>query len=156
MDLTVIVINWNTREDLRVCLTSLFADATPDAGIIGPKLLNRDGSLQYSCRSFPNMGAGFFRNTPLGRLFPKNRFTQDYLMSDWDHSTVRDVDWVSGAALLIRREVLEQTGGFDEGFFMYCEDVDLCYRAHELGWRVVYYPDSVIYHMIGRSSDQVP
>jgi GT2 family glycosyltransferase len=133
-----------------------FADANPDAGIVGPKLLNLDGSLQYSCRRFPNLGAGFFRNTPLGRLFPKNRYTQDYLMSDWDHASVRDVDWVSGAALMIRREALNQTQGFDEGFYMYCEDVDLCYRAHELGWRVVYYPDAVIYHIIGRSTDKVP
>src|SRR5919197_434933 len=62
-----------------------FADSTPDAGIIGPKLLNADGSIQYSCRRFPNLGAGFFRNTPLGRLFPQNRYNQDYLMSDWDH-----------------------------------------------------------------------
>ena len=69
-----------------------FADSQPDAGIIGPKLLNKDGSLQYSCRRFPNLRAGFFRNTPLGRLFPKNRFTQDYLMTDWDHATPRDVD----------------------------------------------------------------
>ena len=235
MDLTVIILNWNTCNDLRVCLTSIFeqtfrnhievivadnasqdesremvrrefpraklvehstnlgfcagnnraipanpgryvlflnadtritpcafdslidfADANSDAGIIGPKLLNQDGSLQYSCRRFPNLGAGFFRNTPLGRLFPKNRFTQDYLMSDWDHSTARDVDWISGAALMIRRETLQQIGAFDESFYMYCEDVDLCYRAHEAGWRVVYFPDSVVYHIIGRSSDQVP
>lgn len=133
-----------------------FASQSPEAGIIGPKLLNRDGSLQYSCRRYPDLGAGFFRNTPLGRLFPKNRFAQDYLMSDWDHASIRDVDWVSGAALLIRREVLEKTAGFDEGFYMYCEDVDLCYRVHELGYRVIYFPNSVIYHTIGRSSDQVP
>ena len=235
MDLTVIILNWNTRDDLRVSLGSIFeqefrhsievivadnasedgsremvrlefpkarlvehegnigfcagnnraipqdpgryvlflnadtrvtpcaldtlidfADSAPDAGIIGPKLLNQDGSLQYSCRRFPNMGAGFFRNTPLGRLFPKNRYTQDYLMSDWDHASMRDVDWVSGAALMIRRETLAKVGGFDEGFYMYCEDVDLCYRAQKAGWRVVYFPDSVIYHIIGRSSDQVP
>lgn len=133
-----------------------FADATPDAGIIGPKLLNKDESLQYSCRRFPSLGTGFFRNTPLGRLLPANRFTRDYLMRDFDHATPRDVDWVSGAALLIRRETLERTGGFDEDFYMYCEDVDLCFRAHEAGWRVVYYPSAVIHHIIGRSSDQVP
>lgn len=133
-----------------------FADANPDIGIVGPKLLNLDGSLQYSCRSFPNLGAGFFRNTPLGRLLPKNRYTSDYLMSDWDHASVRDVDWVSGAALLIRRKALDTLKGFDEDFYMYCEDVDLCYRAHQEGWRVVYYPDSVIYHIIGRASNKVP
>ncbi|MBM3493609.1 MAG: glycosyltransferase family 2 protein [Armatimonadetes bacterium] len=132
------------------------ADRRLDAAIFGPKLLNTDGSLQYSCRSFPNLGTGFFRNTPLGRLFPRNRFTDDYLLSSWDHSSARDVDWVSGSALMIRREDLLELGGFDEGFFMYCEDVDLCYRARLLGRKVVYCPASVIYHHIGRSSDQVP
>jgi GT2 family glycosyltransferase len=133
-----------------------YADAHPEAGIVGPKLLNADGSLQFSCRAFPDLGAGFFRNTPLGRLFPKNRFTSDYLMSDWDHDAPRTVDWVSGAALMIRRDALERTQGFDEGFFMYCEDVDLCYRVHSLGHLVQYVPDAVIYHLIGRSSDRVP
>jgi hypothetical protein len=133
-----------------------FADATPDLGALGPKLLNADGSLQYSCRRYPNLGTGFFRNTPLGRLFRRNRFATDYLMSDWDHATPRDVDWLSGAALMVPRDVLERTGGFDEGFYFYCEDVDLCKRIHDLGLRVVYYPDAVIYHIIGRSSDKVP
>lgn len=133
-----------------------FADSQADIGIVGPKLLNLDGSLQYSCRRFPNLGAGMFRNTPLGRLLPKNRYTIDYLMSDWDHASVRDVDWVSGAALLIRREALDELGGFDEAFYMYCEDVDLCYRAHRAHWRVIYFPESVIYHIIGRASNKVP
>lgn len=141
-----------------------FADSQPDIGILGPKLLNGDGSLQYSCRRYPNLGTGFFRNTPLGRLFPHNRFTTDYLYQDWDHNTPRDVDWVSGAALMIRRTLLDQIGGFDTTFFMYCEDVDLCWRANhapleEEGcptWRVTYFPDAVIYHLIGKSTDIVP
>ncbi|CEK12662.1 glycosyltransferase family 2 protein [Chthonomonas calidirosea] len=149
-----------------------FADEHPDIGIVGPKLLNADGSLQYSCRRYPNLAAGLFRNTLLGRLFPNNRFAADYLMKDWDHASVRDVDWVSGAALFIRRELVEQIGGFDEDFYMYCEDVDLCWRAthtplpdrlrNALGkgaqahWRVVYFPEAVIYHYIGKSSDKVP
>ncbi|HLI47640.1 MAG TPA: glycosyltransferase family 2 protein [Chthonomonas sp.] len=149
-----------------------FADEHPDVGIVGPKLLNADGTLQYSCRRYPNLGAGLFRNTLLGRLFPNNRYATDYLMKDWDHASVRDVDWVSGAALFIRRELIEQIGGFDEDFYMYCEDVDLCWRATHaplpdplrsvLGkgaqahWRVVYFPEAVIYHYIGKSSDKVP
>ncbi|HZP83318.1 MAG TPA: glycosyltransferase family 2 protein [Chthonomonadaceae bacterium] len=141
-----------------------FADSQPDIGILGPKLLNGDGSLQYSCRRYPNLGTGFFRNTPLGRLFPHNRFTTDYLYQDWDHNTPRDVDWVSGAALMIRRTLLDQIGGFDTTFFMYCEDVDLCWRANhapleEEGcptWRVTYFPDAIIYHLIGKSTDIVP
>lgn len=132
-----------------------FAEAHPEVGIVGPKILNPDGSLQYSCRRFPNPVAALFRNTPLGRLFPHNRYTRDYLMTDWDHSSVREVDWVSGAAFLIRKAVYDQLGGFDEQFFMYCEDVDLCYRAWQAGWKVVYIPDAVIYHAIGRSTDLV-
>ncbi len=167
-------------------LTSMvqYADANPDIGILGPKLLNGDGSLQYSCRRYPNLATGFFRNTPLGRLFPKNRFATDYLMQDWDHAAPRDVDWVSGAALMMRRELIAQIGGFDEDYYMYCEDVDLCWRANHAprptndnkqlttgdqqpatsnqqpatnaNWRVTYYPDAVIYHLIGKSSDQAP
>jgi GT2 family glycosyltransferase len=151
-----------------------FADASEDIGVVGPKLLNADGSLQYSCRRYPNLGAGFFRSTPLGRLFPNNRFAGDYLMTDWDHATPRDVDWVSGAALMIRRALVDKIGCFDEDFYMYCEDVDLCRRVNQAAlsddkvaggavnsgtaghWRVVYYPDAVIYHLIGKSSDQAP
>jgi GT2 family glycosyltransferase len=150
------------------------ADSAPDIGILGPKLLNGDGSLQYSCRRYPNLGAGFFRSTLLGRLFPQNRFTSDYLMTDWDHASARDVDWVSGAAIMIRRSLVDQIGCFDEDFYMYCEDVDLCWRANHTPltgpnpatdpltaegprhWRVVYYSDATIYHLIGKSSDQAP
>ncbi len=124
-----------------------FADAHPDIGIIGPKVVNPDGSLQYSCRRFPTFAAGLFRNVYLGRLFPNNQPAADYLMQDFDHASVRDVDWVSGCALLIRRECLEQVGPLDAAtFFMYCEDMDWCLRAHQASWRVAYFPDAVITH----------
>jgi GT2 family glycosyltransferase len=128
----------------------------PDWGIIGPKLLNPDGSLQYSCRTWPNPFAAAFRNTLLGRLFPKNKLTRSYLMEDWDHATTREVDWVSGAALFIRGETLEQIGGLDPEFFMFCEDVDLCKRTWKAGQKVVYLPSAVITHAIGRSTDKAP
>ncbi|MCS6859670.1 MAG: glycosyltransferase family 2 protein [Abditibacteriales bacterium] len=126
----------------------------PDAGAVGPRLLNSDGSLQFSCRAFPTLGAGFFRQTPLGALFPRNRFVRQYLMTDWDHTVEREVDWLSGAALMVRREVLESVGLLDEGFYMYCEDVDWCYRMHQHGWKVYYVPHAVITHAIGGSSNQ--
>lgn len=132
-----------------------FMRDNPEVGIVGPKLLNPDGSLQYSCRKFPNPVAAAFRNTALGRLFPQNKSVTDYLMQDWDHATVRDVDWVSGAALFIRGEVYDQIGGLDPHFFMYCEDVDICKRTWAAGWRVTYLPDAVITHAIGRSTDKV-
>ncbi|MER3461726.1 MAG: hypothetical protein C4342_01470, partial [Armatimonadota bacterium] len=126
-----------------------------DVGIAAPKLLNPDGSLQYSCRRFPTPAAALFRNTPLGKLFPNNRFAREYLMQDWDHSEPRDVDWVSGAALCLRASVYREIGGFDERFFMYLEDVDLCKRVHDAGLRVVYVPDAAVTHVIGASTDRV-
>ena len=133
-----------------------FMSAHPAAGIVGPRLVNPDGSLQLSCRRFPNPVAAAFRNTWLGRLFPNNRFTRDYLMTDFAHDQPREVDWVSGAAMFIRGEVLEQVGLLDDEYFMYCEDVDLCKRAWNAGWKVVYFPGATVTHAIGRSSDQAP
>ena len=139
-------------------LDSLLAylDANPEVGILGPKLLNPDGSLQLSCRRFPNPLAALFRNTPLGRLFPNNRFTREYLMKDFEHDRPREVDWVSGAALLARGELIDRIGGLDPEFFMFCEDVDWCWRTWKAGYKVVYLPSSTITHAIGRSTDKVP
>lgn len=132
-----------------------FMAAHPEYGIVGPKLLNPDGSLQYSCRRFPNPVAAAFRNTILGRLFPNNRFTRDYLMQNLSHTEVTEVDWVSGAAMFIRQEVVDQVGVLDNNLFMYCEDVDLCKRAWLGGFKVVYFPQAVITHAIGTSTSQI-
>jgi hypothetical protein len=133
-----------------------FMDAHPRAGAVGPRLLNSNGSLQYSCRRFPTPRAALLRNTLLGRLIGRDRFTRAYLMADWDHRTPREVDWISGAAMCIRRQAWQEVGGFDEDYFMYAEDMDWCLRAHRLGWRIHYLPEAVITHRIGRSSDQRP
>lgn len=133
-----------------------YVDSQPQVGILGPKVLNRDGSLQFSARRFPPMLAAIFRHTILGRLFPKNRFVREYMMTDWAHDEVTDVDWLSGAALLARREMIDQIGLLDERFFMYCEDIDWCRRAHRAGWRVVYFPMASVTHRIGAASDQNP
>lgn len=133
-----------------------YADAHPRAGLIGPKLLNPDGTLQYSCRRFPSLGAGLFRHTPLEIFSPRNRFVGDYLMKDWAHDAPRQVDWLSGACLLARREMIEEIGGLDEGYFMYFEDVDWSRRAHDAGWEVHYIPEPVVLHEVGKSSDRRP
>ncbi len=133
-----------------------FLDTHPRVGAVGPRLLNRDGSLQFSCRRFPRPLAALFRNTPLGKWFPRNRYTREYLMTDCDHATECCVDWISGAAMGIRRETWEQVGGFDEGFFMYAEDMDWCWRARRAEWDISYLPTAEVMHCIGRSSDQVP
>lgn len=133
-----------------------YFDANPNVGIMGPKILNPNGTLQFSARHFPNMVAAVFRQTIFGRLFPKNRFVRDYLMTDWAHDQVTDIDWVSGAALMVRRETADKIGALDERFFMYCEDIDWCRRAHEAGWRVVYFPMTAVSHRIGAASDKNP
>ena len=133
-----------------------YISANPEAGIIGPKVLNPDGSLQLSCRRFPNPLAALFRNTFIGRLFPKNRFTRDYLMLDWQHDGPREVDWVSGCAFLATQEVIDKVGTLDPAYFMFCEDVDWCFRTWKAGFKVVYVPNSVVTHAIGRSTDKAP
>lgn len=133
-----------------------YMDSEKDIGMVGPRILNPDGSLQFSARRFPPMFAGIFRHTALGRLFPDNRFVKGYLMTDVSHDRIMDVDWLSGAALMCRREAFEEIGLLDERFFMYCEDVDWCKRAHDAGWRVVYYPEVEISHRIGAASDKNP
>lgn len=133
-----------------------YLESHPEAGVVAPMLLNPDGSLQFSCRRFPNPLAALFRNTLLGRLFPNNRFTKDYLMQDWDHDGPREVDWVSGAAFLARDTLVEEIGLFDPNFVMFCEDVDFCFQTWRLGKKVIYLPDYQITHAIGRSTDKAP
>jgi GT2 family glycosyltransferase len=131
-----------------------YMDSNHEIGIIGPKILNPDGSLQFSARHFPNMFAGIFRQTVLGKMFPDNRFVRQYLMTDFPHDQIFDVDWLSGSAMFVRKKMIEEIGMLDERFFMYCEDVDLCKRAHLANWRVVYYPEVKITHRIGAASDK--
>ncbi len=129
-----------------------FMDAHPDVGLAGAQLRNPDGTLQYSCRTFYTLPAILLRRTPLGRLFPRARAVRDHLMLDWDHATPRDVDWVLGAAMIVRRSAVHEVGPADERFFLYFEDVDWCYRMHQAGWRVAYVPDAVMVHHHQRDS----
>ncbi len=122
-------------------------------GIVAPKLLNDDGTVQLSCRRFPGYSTALFnRYSVLTRLLPRNRFSRDYLMADFDHASVQDVDWVSGAALMLPRAVFDRIGGWDPGYFMFSEDVDVCRRVHDAGYRVVYNPAVAVHHTIGVSA----
>jgi GT2 family glycosyltransferase len=131
---------------------SAYLHEQPDVGVVAPRLLDPDGGVQLSCRRFPGYATAVFsRYSPVTRLFPRNRFSQRYLMSDYDHAGLRDVDWVSGAALMFPRSVFDEVGGWDDGFFMFSEDVDFCRRVHDAGYRVVYHPGASVYHRIGVS-----
>lgn len=129
-----------------------YLEQHPGVGIVAPKLLNDDGSLQLSCRAFPGYSTALFsRYSVLTKLLPGNRYSREYLMADYDHTQERDVDWVSGAALMFPRTLFDRVGGWDAGFFMFNEDVDFCRRAHDAGYRVVYDPAVALYHSIGAS-----
>lgn len=124
-----------------------FMDAHKDVGIVGPQLLNPDGSIQTSCYRFMKPEVILYRRLPfVGRLPMAKRALDDYLMADFDHQETRDVDYLLGAALLVRREALEAVGAFDPEYFMYFEDQDLCRRFWKAGWRVVYHPAARLIH----------
>jgi GT2 family glycosyltransferase len=128
----------------------------PRVGVLGPRILDPDGSVQLSCRRFPGHLSAFFnRYSLMTRLLPGNRLSADYLMSGWAHDDVREVDWVSGACMFLTRELREEVGLFDDGFFFSIEDVDLCRRAWDAGFKVVYFPRVSVVHAIGASKGGV-
>ena len=129
------------------------ADVHPDVGVVGPQLLNSDGSIQSSRRRFPTLATAFFESTWLQPYAPR-RVLERYYVLDQSDDAVQDVDWVKGAALMARREAIVQVGPMDEGIFMYSEELDWCRRFREAGWRVVYLPTAQIVHYEGKSSEQ--
>lgn len=136
-----------------------FMDQHPRVGIIGPRVYDDESrqSVQLSCRGFPSLlNYLFSRYSPLTRLFPNNRFSKRFLMTDWDHDKIRAVDWVSGCCMLIRKELLNEIGSLDEAYTLFFEDVDICYRTHEAGWKVMYYPKAGVVHYVGKSRAREP
>ncbi len=150
-------------------LTTMVAymDAHPQVGASGPRLIYADGTPQSSRRRFPTLATALFESTPLAWHWPAslNPWARRYRMEDERTFAVseppkvldeaEEVDWLVGAALLARREALEQIGGFDEGYFMYSEELDWCRRAKDAGWRIVFLPAAEIMHHEGKSSEQV-
>jgi len=123
-----------------------FMAERPRCGVAGPQMLYSDGTWQPSRRSFPTVGATLVRRTPLRLLFPPLRWQrQHYLLDERPDAPVR-ADTMLGAFLLLRRAMLEEIGGWDAGYRMYCEDIDLNYRAAEAGWERWYVPAAVVRH----------
>lgn len=133
-----------------------FMDDNPDVGACGPKLLNEDGTIQRSVRRFPTFRASLYRHTILKPLCIFKKQYRKWLMKDFSYDCQAEVCQLMGAALLTRKSVIEQVGAMDEDFFMYYEEVDLCYRIKNAGWRVVFNPEAVITHLGGRSAEQIP
>jgi len=132
-------------------LTALarFLDAHPEAAAVGPRLLNADGSRQLACYRFPSPGRAFRDQLFVTALLADHPRWGDYRR--WAHDSVRAVDFVIGAALLVRRTAIAQVGLLDEGFFMYAEETDWCYRMRQAGWKIYFTPDAEVTHYGGGS-----
>jgi N-acetylglucosaminyl-diphospho-decaprenol L-rhamnosyltransferase len=130
-------------------------DTEPDLGAVGPLVLQPDGRPYPSARRVPSVGDAVGHGL-VGPFRPDNRFTRRYRELDADPRRARDVDWVSGAAVWLRRAALDAVGGWDDGYFMYVEDVDLCWRLRNAGWRVAYEPAGQVVHVQGVSTAQHP
>lgn len=145
-----------------------FMDDHPEVGILGCRILNSDGTVQASNSAFPNLFTEFLRAFQLKRLVPSPRLRGEigakwgrmlgstlrgYFQVYWDSERIREVDWVSGACLLVRRKAIEEVGLLDEEFFMYYEDADWCYRMAKGGWKTCYFPLFEVVHYVGGSDE---
>ena len=130
-------------------------EADPRLGAVGPRVLNLDGSVYPSARSDPGLATAAL-HAALGLVWRTNPWTRRYRQLDVDPTHARDVDLLSGAAMWLRREALDDVGGWDERYFMYMEDVDLCVRLRRAGWRVVYEPAGAVVHVQGGSTSKRP
>jgi len=128
-----------------------FADQHPDAAVVGPKLLNEDGSLQRSARAFPTLWRLSTEYLFLRKLAPRSRALNTFYEGGFDHDEAREVDWLFGACLLVRRDAADEVGLFDEDFFMFSEETDWLYRFHQAGWSVYFYPGAEVVHVGGAS-----
>jgi N-acetylglucosaminyl-diphospho-decaprenol L-rhamnosyltransferase len=139
------------------CTAALVAalERDPELAVVGPRLMTPDGRIYPSARRFPNL-VDAIGHAFLYLVWPGNPFSRRYRMVDWDHASAREVDWVATTHVVVRRKAWDQVGGFDEGYFMYMEDVDLCFRLRRAGWKVGYEPAAAAMHEIGRSTDQTP
>src|SRR3989338_9686842 len=129
-----------------------FIESKPKVGALTCKLYNANKiTVQSNCRSFPTpLGTMFGRASLLTKLFPNNPWSAKNLLSDWDYNSPREIDWASGAALMVRRAVINQIGLLDDkNFFIYWEDTDWCKRIHDAGWKIMFIPDAEIIHLTG-------
>lgn len=133
-----------------------FMEKNKYIGIVAPKIVYPDGSLQYSCYRFPYFTQPFFSRAKFNFGGKTKKINDRFLMKDFDHSSPQPVDWVMGSAMFVRQKAIAEVGGFDEIFWMYAEDSDWCRRMWEGNWPVYYVHDIVIQHAHGRGSAKVP
>jgi hypothetical protein len=128
------------------------AERDPGIGIAGPRLLYPDGSLQRSVRGYPTLWRLATEYLFLRKLAPRTRALNALYGAGFDHASEREAEYLMGAVLLARKAALDEVGGFDEAFFMFSEEVDLCYRVRQAGWRIVFTPEAEFVHVGGAST----
>jgi GT2 family glycosyltransferase len=129
-----------------------YAEKNKDVGILGAKLLNSDGSLQYSIKRFPSVISQFFEALFLHKMISKlSAYLGEVIYDNNAYTRTKNVDWITGAIMLVREEAIESVGSFDESFFLYAEEVDWCYRMKKAGWQVIYYPKASFIHHMGKT-----
>ena len=129
-----------------------FMDEHPEGGGGGPKILNPDMSLQPNCHHFPTIFMRLIEHAGLNRRYPDVRLFGKEFMTYWTYNETKEVDWITGCSLILRREALEKVGNLDENYFMYSEETDICYRLKKAGWKILFCPSASIIHYGGKSS----
>jgi GT2 family glycosyltransferase len=151
----VLLLNSDTRlKPGTLQALSAYLDRHPRAAVVGPRLLNPNGSLQPSCYAFPTPGQVFLEESTLTRLVQRVPGLRERFVRTGSHEHSRTVAWVLGAALAIRREAFGAIGGFDEAYFLYAEEIDLCYRLQRAGWETHFAPCASVVHVGGASTEQ--
>ena len=143
--------------DARIEAASLHAlarvlDEEPRVGAVAPRIVHDDGSLDFSQRLFPRLRSTYAQALFLHRVFPRAAWTDELVRDEDAYARRGSPDWVSGACILVRRDALVELGGLDEGFFMYCEDIDLCRRLQTSGYELVFEPAASVVHLGGASA----
>ncbi|MBA2453612.1 MAG: glycosyltransferase family 2 protein [Chloroflexia bacterium] len=151
----VLILNPDTVVSANsVCRLAQHLDANPDVAVCAPRLRYPTGDLQSSRRRFPARLTPIFESTIFQQWWPANPLKRRYHMEDSPEDEIQDVDWVVGACLMVRRKAIDCVGGFDESFWMYCEETEWCWRFRRHGWRISYLPDVEIVHHEGASTGQ--
>jgi GT2 family glycosyltransferase len=148
----VLILNadaWAVGDGVRRLLA--FAATEPKAAVVGPKLLNTDGSLQRSVRGFPTLWRLATEYFFLRKLAPRSQALNAFYAGGFDHDHVAEAEFVMGSVMLVRREAIDEVGPLDENFFLFSEETDWCYRFHQAGWKVLFYPGAEFVHVGGAS-----
>lgn len=142
--------------DNAIAKTVLFADAHPEAGRVGCRVLQPDGTLQRHCFMCPSILNMLLSVTYLYKVFPRSKFFARETMTWWDFDDVREVEAISGCFSLVRREAIEEVGLMDDSYFVYGDDIDWCYRFKKMGWKMMFTPEAEVIHCNGQTTKKMP